>query len=101
MLDWTEIDWECPYCGSTDLACEWEFIKKDVAVLTCGDCGCYYKVYNEEIEYKVETKQFMGLPCQQGYEQPSMADLRADYEDYEYHRKKEEESLRRFYGTEE
>lgn len=88
-LDWMEIDWICPYCGSEDLESD-PIIKDLVAVMVCGGCGCHYKVFNEDLEEKLKEGNLQGSPCQEEYEKPSAREEQKEYDDREWHRKRDE-----------
>jgi transcription elongation factor Elf1 len=90
-IDWMELDWRCPYCGSEDMESDSVITKKNsIAVITCGDCGCHYLIFNEELEYKVQENKLDGFPCQEYYDKPSKREEREMYEEREWDRKRDE-----------
>ena len=89
-IDWMELDWTCPYCGSEDLESAPVITKKDVAVMTCGECGCHYLIFNEELEEKIKDGNLQGFPCQEDYEKPSKREEREMWEEREWERKRDE-----------
>lgn len=93
-MNWLELDWTCPYCGSDDLESEPVITEKNlVAVMTCGGCGCHYKVFNEELEEKIADGNLQGFPCQEDYDKPSAREEREDWEEREWERKRDEEVI--------
>ena len=90
-IDWMDIDWKCPYCGSTNCESDPVITEKDlVAVIKCGDCYCHYMIFNEELEYKVQENKLEGFPCQEDYEKPSKREEREMREEWEWEQKRDE-----------
>jgi transcription elongation factor Elf1 len=90
-IDWLDIEWKCPYCGSDNWDSAPVIKEKDlVSVIKCGDCYCHYMIFNEELEYKIQENKLEGFPCQEDYEKPSKREEQEMRDEWEWERKRDE-----------